>query len=88
MLIYVDHSGVVKELMAKLGEGLAKKKKKKKERENRHKAGSTTDQQLPMADHPDIYPAGHLLISLLLLTFGPYILDKLVQIIKERLETN
>lgn len=42
-------------------------------------------QQCPMADHVISTLLGPLLILLLLLTFGPYILNKVLQFMKERL---
>ena len=44
-------------------------------------------QQCPMADHVISTLLGPLLILLLLLTFGSYILNRLVQFMKERLGT-
>ena len=80
---YADHTGVVRESMAKVREGLAKRRR---EREQQQGWFESWFNQSPWLATPLSALAGPLIL-LLLLTFGPYIINKLVAFIKDRVNT-
>lgn len=78
---YVDHSGVVRESMALLREGL---QKRRLERERSQSWYESLFNWSPWLTTLLSALVGPLIILLLLLTVGPYIINRLVQFIKER----
>lgn len=78
---YIDHSGVIKDSMAKLRERLDKYRR---ERESRQGWFESWFNQSPWFATLLSTLAGPLIILVLLLTFGPYILNRVVAFIKER----
>lgn len=81
---YVDHSEVIKDSMAKVYEGLAKWKREWGTNQSRFESWFESSPWLTILISSLLGP---LLILVLLLTFGPCILNRLVQFIKERLGT-
>jgi hypothetical protein len=81
---YVDHSGVVRDSMAKVREGLAKGKQEREVQENWFEAWFNRS---PWFTTLVSTLVGPLVILLLILTFGPCILNKLVTFMKDRIST-
>ena len=81
---YADHTGVVRESMAKVREGLAKRKH---EREQQQGWFESWFNQSPWLATLLSALAGPLILLLLLLTLRPYIINKLVAFIKDRVNT-
>ncbi|XP_015421279.1 PREDICTED: retrovirus-related Env polyprotein from Fv-4 locus [Myotis davidii] len=79
---YVDHSGVVKETMALVREGL---QKRKLEREQSQSWYEFLFNWSPWLTTLVSALVGPLVILLMLLTFGPCIINKLVQFVKEHI---
>lgn len=79
---YVDHSGVVKESMALIREGL---QKRKLERERSQSWYESLFNWSPWLTTLISALIGPLTILLMLLTFGPCIINKLVRFVKERI---
>ncbi|AAC31806.1 envelope glycoprotein [Mus dunni endogenous virus] len=79
---YVDHSGVIKDSMAKLRERLDIRQR---ERESKQGWFESWFNKSPWLTTLLSTIAGPLIILLLLLTFGPCILNKLVAFIRERI---
>lgn len=80
--VYIDHSGVSKDAMAKVREGLAKRKG---EREANQGCFESWLNSSPWLTTLASTLMGPLIILLLLLTFGPCILNRLVEFVKERI---
>lgn len=78
---YVDHSGVIKDSMSKLRDRLDKHRR---EREDRQSWFENWFNKSPWFTTLVSTLAGPLTILLLLLTFGPCILNKLVAFVKDR----
>lgn len=79
---YVDHSGVIRDSMAKLRERL---ENRKKEREAYQGWYENWFNRSPWFSTLVSTLAGPLIILLLILTFGPCILNRLVTFVKERI---
>ena len=79
---YIDHSRVVKESMAKVREGLAKQKREREQSQGWFESWFNSSPWLTTLISTLLGP---LIVLLLLLTFGPCILNKLIAFIKERI---
>ena len=79
---YADHSGVVKDSMAKLRKRLDKRKK---ERESQQNWFENWYNQSPWLSTLISTILGPLILLTLILTFGPCILNRLLALIKNRL---
>ncbi|NWX44172.1 ENV1 protein, partial [Steatornis caripensis] len=81
---YTDHSGVVKESMTKLREGILQRKR---ERENQQSWFESWFHQSPWLTTLISTLMGPLITLIMILTVGPCLLSKLVTFIKNRMET-
>ena len=81
---YADHTGVVRESMAKVRQGLAQQKREKEAQQGMVRILVST---LPLADHLVSTLLDPLVMLILMLTFGSCILNRLVPFIKERINT-
>lgn len=81
---YADHSGVAKDSMAKVREGLAKRKKEREAAQGLFQSWFNSSPWLTTLISSLLGP---ICILLLLLTFGPCILNRLVTFFNQRLQT-
>ena len=81
---YTDHSEIVRESMAKVREGLAKQKR---EREQQQGWFESWFNHSPWLTTLLSSLAGPLIILLLLLTFGPCLINRLVAFVRDRVNT-
>ena len=81
---YVDHSGVVRESLAKIREGLSQRKREREMSQNWFESWFNSSPWFATLISSLVGP---LIILLLLLTFGPCLLNKLVVFIKSRMNT-
>ena len=81
---YIDHSGVVQKSLQKVREGLAQREREQEAQQGWFESWS---QRSPWLTSLISTLLGPLIILILLLTFGPCILNHLVSFIRERLNT-
>ena len=78
----MNHSGVIRESLAKIREGLSQKKRKRERSQTWFESWFNSSPWFATLISSLVGP---LVISLLLLTFGPCLLNKLVAFIKSRI---